>query len=239
MLMIPAIVELVYLGTLGVVNHLSYITLLGYVGAVIHPAFLYGLTGICGVWYISHILQQTYYFVRRHWGMLIILWLFYVFFLLGVGIAMLIYLILQMREQFTWQISLPYQTWAIVWGEYASLAVFFLPQMTGRFRMKHILYLAALMGCFIFPLFYSRQSEKMRLHHSFYGLILMALPVRCLQWLGTFVCLDSLMYMWLPERGYYNGDTFVSYDCINILWENLRLVYTLYLLYACVQICTK
>lgn len=244
-LLIPAFIEIVsflcYSGC--TLNHFAYLTIFCYVTAVIDIAFLYALTVICGIYYIYYIFQQTYYFVWYHWSLYqawpIILWLFTVVCLLMIGATMLMYIILEIvSEQFMWQIHLPYQTRSIVWVEYVSLSVFLLPQICGKFSMKHLLYLVALMGCLFFPWFYSQQSD-MRLHHSFYGLVLIALPVRCLQWLGLCVCLDSLMYVWFPERGYWKDETFVSYDCINVLWENVKLVYTLYLLYTCLQISRK
>lgn len=241
-LFIPALIEsisLVY--RCSTLNHFGYLTLFFYVMTLIDISFLYALTLICAVYYICYIIHQTYYFVCYHWRKYyswIILWLFYVFFLLSVGLVMLVYLISQIvSDKLAWQIALPFQTKWIVWLEYVSLSVFFLPQLFHRFHIKDLI---ALVGCCFFPWFYSQQSEIMRLHHSFYGLILLALPVRCFQWLGFVVCLDSLMYVWWSERGYWKDDsTLISYDCINVLWENWKLVYTLYLLYACIQIAQK
>lgn len=131
---------------------------------------------------------------------------------------------------FSWSVALPLQTKGVVFAEYASvgalhgtLAVY---QWKKGNRGEAIYHLFAAALSFVFPAFY--WNNQMRLHHSFYGLLLMAAPSRPLRALGGMVTLDSALYMLAPLRGYASvdawGDTqFNQYDFINTIVDNYAL----------------
>lgn len=125
---------------------------------------------------------------------------------------------------FTWHLKLPFQTNLVVFLEYASVGVLHLGLAGRSFLKKNkkdaLFHLFAGALSFIFPTHYLH--TKMRLHHSFYGLILMALPYRSAKFIGTLVTLDSASYFISPKRGYFSVSdwgtkNFNSYDFINVL----------------------
>ena len=100
---------------------------------------------------------------------------------------------------------LPWQTPAVVFAEYAAMGLIHGVQALQKWRSGDIASavfhtLSAALG-FVFPSYYLHHD--MRLHHSFYGLLMMALPWRP-EFLGSVVTLDSFMY--LVEPHYYVND---------------------------------
>jgi len=126
---------------------------------------------------------------------------------------------------FSWSIALPFQTKGVVFAEYASLGLVHGGLAYSKFRKGDIagglfhLFGAAL--SFIFPAFY--WNNDMRLHHSFYGLLMMALPFRATKFLGSMIVFDSSLYMLEPVRGYATAQDFVQYDFINSVADNFPL----------------
>lgn len=125
---------------------------------------------------------------------------------------------------FMWQIPLPFQTKGVVFAEYASIGVlngalaYNKWEKGDKLGALYHLFIGAL--SFIFPAFY--WNTEMRLHHSFYGLLLMSTPYKPLQMLGSMVCFDSALYMLQPLRGYTSVNSFGfpqfhSYDFINTI----------------------
>lgn len=131
---------------------------------------------------------------------------------------------------FSWAVSLPFQTKGVVFAEYASLGLlhgsiaYHKWKKGDRWDALFHLFCGAL--SFIFPAFY--WNHDMRLHHSFYGLALMATPYRPLRFLGGMVTLDSALYFLEPWRGYISVDGWGwshhnEYDFINTIVDNYPL----------------
>jgi len=122
-----------------------------------------------------------------------------------------------LTEGFRWSVSLPFQTKPIVFLEYAVVGLIHLGlgvyhSIKGDKEKAAFHYVTAAVSI-IFPIYY--WNNEMRLHHSFLGLILMALPFRTMKWIGSVITLDSSMYMLMKNRH--------DFDFMNILWGNLPL----------------
>lgn len=131
---------------------------------------------------------------------------------------------------FSWAVSLPLQTKGVVFAEYASVGLLHAGLACYKWkkgdRWGALFHVFAAALSFIFPAFY--WNTDMRLHHSFYGLLMMATPFRSLQFLGTVVSLDSALYILAPLRGYTSVDAlgftrFNQYDFINTIVDNYPL----------------
>lgn len=110
-------------------------------------------------------------------------------------------------------ISFPFpESELITFLEYAAVGVVHLGLAAHKYTKgnpKEALFhlFAGALG-FIFPLWYW-QGPEMRLHHSFTGLIMMAIPFRPIQILGSFITLDSSFYMMVDYRN--------SSDIMNVI----------------------
>lgn len=128
-----------------------------------------------------------------------------------------------LTKGFSWSVSLPFQTKGVVFAEYATLGAIHAALSVSKFKkgkLKEGLFhlFAAALG-FIFPAFY--WGGEMRLHHSFYGLLMMALPFRTTKFLGSLITFDSSLYMIAPARGYTDAiGRFHSCDFINSIVDN-------------------
>lgn len=118
---------------------------------------------------------------------------------------------------FNWSVSLPFQTKPVVFAEYAFVGLVHLGLAIHSYikgdKKNGLFHLFAAALSIIFPLYY--WNHEMRLHHSFLGLILMALPFRSMKFIGTAITFDSSLYMFSPHRG--------NFDFMNILWGNFPL----------------
>lgn len=140
----------------------------------------------------------------------------------AIAIAVYFFLVPLITHGFTWHFDLPFQTKGVVFAEYASIGV-----VNGGLayhkwkkgdRLGALYHLGVGALSFAFPSFY--WNNDMRLHHSFYGLLLMTTPSRPLRMFGGAVCFDSALYMIEPLRGYWSIDSwgirhFNQYDFIN------------------------
>lgn len=146
---------------------------------------------------------------------------------IGIGAYILAPMI---THGFSWSVSLPLQTKGVVFAEYASVgtlhgALAYKKWEKGD-KLGALFHLFTGALCFAFPSFY--WNNDMRLHHSFYGLLLMATPYRPLQIFGGMVTLDSSLYMLQPWRGYTTVDPWGwvqkhEYDFINSVVDNYPL----------------
>ena len=118
---------------------------------------------------------------------------------------------------FSWTVSLPWQTPAVVFGEYAALGLLHGYQAVSKWRHNEkasALFhsVAAIMG-FVFPSYYL--SHEMRLHHSSFGLLMMAIPSFPIQFLGSIITCDSSLYLL-----YQN---YCTTDFMNLFFANYPL----------------
>jgi hypothetical protein len=94
------------------------------------------------------------------------------------SIALGAYILVPLLQKFSWAVNLPWQTKGVVLAEYLSMAVIHLGLAINKFikkdRIGALFHLAATEAAIALPIFY--WNNEMRLHHSFYGLALMALP---------------------------------------------------------------
>lgn len=131
---------------------------------------------------------------------------------------------------FQWQLSVPFQTKAVVFLEYAAVGLLHLGLSVRSWRKGNraeaLFHLFATALSFGFPSFYLHND--MRLHHSFYGLILMALPSRTAKIFGSFIAFDSSLYAFASQRGGFLHGKFVEYDFINIVLEQFKLFVQLF-----------
>jgi hypothetical protein len=139
--------------------------------------------------------------------------------------AILGYVVKPLFTAFDWHPYIPFQTPLVVFLEYIAVGTVHLGLATKYIIQKKpneaIFHIVAAALSLIFPLYYL--NYEMRLHHSFYGLVLMTLPYRPAKFFGSLVTFDSLLYFISPERGYFTmarwGQTFHSYDFINVVVE--------------------
>lgn len=131
---------------------------------------------------------------------------------------------------FSWSWTLPFQTKGVVFLEYASLGVVHGALAYSKFQkgdkagaLFHVLY--AILSI-VFPCFY--WTRDMRLHHSFYGIAMTALPFRATKILGSIITFDSSLYAIAPKRGYMAGDRFHEYDFINLIIDKFSLFFNGY-----------
>ncbi len=148
--------------------------------------------------------------------------------ILGATIAIGAHILIPLLHKFSWSVSLPFQTKAVVFCEYAALGLIHAGIAYSKYKKGDkagaAFHLAATVAAFTFPFFYL--NHEMRLHHSFYGLALMALPSRPSKILGSMITLDSAMYMLAPIRGGINArGRFSSFDFINIIVNNFALFF--------------
>ena len=144
------------------------------------------------------------------------------------SIALGVHILVPLLHKFTWAIALPWQTKGVVLAEYLSMAIIHLGLCIHKFikkdRAAALFHLTAAIAAVAFPIFY--WNNEMRLHHSFYGLALMALPSRTTKILGSMVVLDSLSYMLQPLRGGVDTNgRFQKYDFINVIVDNFALFF--------------
>jgi hypothetical protein len=143
----------------------------------------------------------------------------------AIAIGTGLYIIIPLLQNFTWQISLPFQTRGVVLAEYLSMAVLHVGLAIYKFlkgnKAEALFHLAAASAAIAFPIFY--WGNEMRLHHSFYGLALMALPSRTAKMMGSMIVFDSWLYTLAPLRGGMDAGGFVQYDFINVIGDNLGL----------------
>lgn len=118
---------------------------------------------------------------------------------------------------FNWKVTLPFQTKPVVFAEYAFVGLVHLGLAIYNYckgdKKNSLFHLFAATLSIIFPLYY--WNHEMRIHHSFLGLILMALPFRAMKFIGSAITFDSALYMFSPARG--------NFDFMNILWGNFPL----------------
>lgn len=121
---------------------------------------------------------------------------------------------------FSWDIPslLPFQTPAVVFVEYASLGLLHGYQAYTKWKngekppaVFHSI--AAVLGL-VFPSYYL--NHEMRLHHSSYGLLMMSLPWRPLQYLGSLITYDSFLYLVKKTR---------ETDLINLIVDNFSMFF--------------
>lgn len=107
--------------------------------------------------------------------------------------------------------SLPNPKW-MVFLEYAALGVLHLGIAAHKFIKGHpkegVFHLFSGALGFLFPAFYWNDA-KMRLHHSFTGLIMMAVPSRPIQFMGSLITLDSSFYLFVDNRS--------TWDFLNVV----------------------
>lgn len=149
----------------------------------------------------------------------------------AAAIAIGVYILTPMISHgFSWSVSLPFQTKGVVFAEYAAVGLLHgaiaCYQWKKGNRSEALFHLFACALSFIFPGFY--WNGEMRLHHSFYGLLLMAAPSRTLKMFGTMATIDSALYMLAPLRGYWGTTSwgtsrFCEYDFINIVVDHVPL----------------
>lgn len=148
----------------------------------------------------------------------------------AIAIGVHFILMPMLAHGFTWQIYLPFQTKAVVFAEYASIGIlnggiaYHKWKKGDKAGAIYHLFIGAL--SFVFPAFY--WNTDMRLHHSFYGLLMMTAPYRSLRMLGGIICFDSALYMLAPLRGYTTVNSwgyphFNRYDFINTIVDNPSL----------------
>lgn len=137
------------------------------------------------------------------------------------------YYLAPLLSHFSWSVSLPYQTKGVVFMEYASIGVLHSGLAYSKWQKGEKG--AALFHLFcgglsiFFPFMY--WNNDMRLHHSFYGLLAMAMPFRAMKIFGGLVTCDSALYFLEPLRGYANAvGNFVQYDFINSVVDNAPLL---------------
>lgn len=127
---------------------------------------------------------------------------------------------------FSWSVNLPFQTKEVVFAEYAVLgaihAYLFAKEVQKNDHASAFYHLLGIILSFAFPISY--WGEGMRLHHSFYGLLLMAAPSRPLKIFGSIVTFDSLLYKIAPFRGYVDANGAHWYDFINTVVDNFSYV---------------
>lgn len=68
------------------------------------------------------------------------------------------------------------------------------------------------------PLFMLFNNERLRLHHSFYGLVLQLTPFRALNFLGGMITLDSMLYWAFPNRSNYDYSNILTDHSSAFLW---------------------
>ncbi len=130
---------------------------------------------------------------------------------------------------FSWSLFqyLPFQTPAVVFAEYGAVGALHVGMACYKWKkgdkMGALFHLFAGALSFAFPAFYLHND--MRLHHSFFGLLMMAAPSRPVQFLGSAITLDSALYALAPLRGYSHINalgvkTFRQYDFINSILDN-------------------
>lgn len=154
-------------------------------------------------------------------------------FAIGLGVAITVGICVlwpMISNGFSWAVSLPFQTKGVVFAEYASLGLIhgglaYKKWKEGN-KLGALFHIFAAALSFIFPAFY--WNNDMRLHHSFYGLALMATPYRPLQFFGSLVTLDSALYFIEPWRGYISTTAAGlpqknEYDFINTVVDNYAL----------------
>lgn len=91
-------------------------------------------------------------------------------------------------------------------------------------KLAALYYLSNCIMAFVFPVYYymtATPDNPMRVHHSFLGLFLQLLPVRCLKIYGAAVMWDSSLYFASADRGYFSGKHFHSYDYQNTILDNI------------------
>lgn len=150
---------------------------------------------------------------------------------LGVAIAFSVCVLWPMLSNgFSWMVYLPFQTKGVVFAEYASLGLIHGALACKKWkegnRTGALFHIFAAALSFIFPACY--WNNDMRLHHSFYGLALMATPYRPLQFFGSLVTLDSVLYFIEPWRGFISTNAAGlpqknEYDFINTVVDNYSL----------------
>lgn len=150
---------------------------------------------------------------------------------IGATIAIGAHILLPILQKFSWSVSLPFQTKAIVFCEYAALGLIHAGLAYSKFRKGDkagaLFHSIAAIAAIVFPFFYLQ--HEMRLHHSFYGLALMALPSRPAKILGSMVALDSATYMLEGVRGGFNAaGRFCSFDFINIVVNRFSMFFNGY-----------
>ena len=141
------------------------------------------------------------------------------------------YLIGPLMGHFSWAIHLPFQTKWVVFFEYAALSIPHLGLAIHHYRKGDkalaAFHITAAMLSIIFPICY--WNQEMRLHHSFYGLGLMALPFRAARFLGSLVTFDSFLYFISPLRGWFaDGIMKNDYDFTNIIEDHFSLFWNAY-----------
>jgi hypothetical protein len=145
-----------------------------------------------------------------------------------IAIAVGGYVIIPLFSQFSWHVDLPFQTKPIVFLEYAMMGLLHLGVAIDQFRKgnrsRAIFHLTSAALSLFFPATYWN-DRVMRLHHSFYGLLFMALPFRAARFLGSIVTFDSLLYKIAPYRG---SPECGQYDFINSIVDHFSLFWNSY-----------
>jgi len=136
-----------------------------------------------------------------------------------------------LTKGFSWSVHLPFQTKGVVFAEYAGIGA--IHGALGYSKYKNgnksgaLFHLFAGALSFAFPTFYL--NHDMRLHHSFYGLAMMALPSKTAKFLGSLITFDSSLYMLEPVRGFPNiYNTISGYDFINSIVDKFPLFINTY-----------
>ena len=148
---------------------------------------------------------------------------------------------------------LPNQTPVVATLEYLAVGTAHAVQAIRAWRAndksKAAMHMTAALFSILFPLGYLLQDpSKMRLHHSFTGLLLMLAPWRPVQILGGAIALDSSLYFIYSQHGV--GQTHVTtspwgsqrivtdqYDFMNTIFDNLPFVLTSLTALCFVQSC--
>ncbi|MCI5052922.1 MAG: hypothetical protein MRY21_07310 [Simkaniaceae bacterium] len=125
---------------------------------------------------------------------------------------------------FTWSLSLPFGHQQLLsFLAYAALGTLHLGLAFRSYKKgdhKNALFhlFAGILG-FAFPAYYLHAGD-MRLHHSFIGLALMAIPSRVTKLIGSMITFDSSLYALEPLRGYQGMWNFNQFDFMNIFWNH-------------------
>lgn len=131
-----------------------------------------------------------------------------------------------------WAISklIPFQTKAVIFAEYLLVGALHGIQAL-RYKMKGdharaAFHLTAALSAVFFPIWHMMSNNsELTLHHSILGLILQLAPSQAVRTFGSFVTLDSFMYVFSNQRGFSNEKgSFSNYDYMNAVYAQFPLV---------------
>ena len=124
---------------------------------------------------------------------------------------------------------LPHQTNLVVKLEYFSMGLahgyIALQKLKAGNNCGGMFHLCAAISAVAFPYIHLAQGEELRLHHSLLGPALQPLRVKTLKTTGTYISIDSTLYSFAPQRGYFDCfGNFMSYDYMNVIVDKFPSV---------------